>query len=114
MIDVRLLSSEANELVGFLMTGHADFDERGYDVVCASVSSVAYFAANTITDVMEVPARVAVSEDDEHPSFTLIVSDNDAARCRDILKGFELHIKSLAEQCPDYIKVNYLEVQENA
>ena len=42
---------DKNVPYGFLISGHSDFAEEGYDIVCASISSAAYLVANTITEV---------------------------------------------------------------
>ena len=38
--------------VGFCISGHAGAGSAGRDIVCAAVSSAAYMAANTLTDVI--------------------------------------------------------------
>ena len=47
MIDVYLLLRKEN-IVGFEIIGHADFDEYGKDIVCSAVSILAYTCVNTL------------------------------------------------------------------
>ena len=47
---------------GFLIKGHSGFAESGEDIVCASVSSVAYMVANTITEILKVNAKIEVND----------------------------------------------------
>ncbi len=81
-------------------------DEAGRDVVCAFVSSAAYMAANTVTDVLNVNA-VAEAEDGD---MYLMVDRKDMLSCRDIFEGLRLHLVNTEEQYPDYLQVNYTEV----
>ena len=51
-----------DRLTGFDISGHAMFAESGSDIVCASVSSAAYMAANTVTAVILNPRDSALRE----------------------------------------------------
>ena len=45
-------------LIGFLIKDHSGYDEEGYDIVCASVSSAAYLTANTLTEIVGAKADI--------------------------------------------------------
>ena len=92
--------------MGFEISGHSGAGVRGEDVVCAAVSSAAYLAANTITDVCHAAADAAVA--DGH--MIVKVAKADAGRCQDILKGLRLHMEQLEQQYPHHIQVTNLEV----
>ena len=91
---------------GFTVSGHSTNncgDENGR-LVCSAVSSAAYMAANTITEVVKAKAEVQVSE--AYMSLKLATESKEAQL---ILKGFMLHMQQLAEQYSNNIKV-YSEV----
>ncbi len=90
--------------VGFSVSGHTG--ERGSSVVCAAVSSACYMAANTITDVIRLPAEV--SQDDGLMSLTLPtgLDSKDGERAGIILKGLLLHLEQLAQQYPHDIRLD--------
>lgn len=106
MIEASLYTTAKGELVGFHLTGHSGYAEIGNDIVCAAVSSAAYMTANTITDVIKVPAEVEVADGD----IMLRVFSKDAVACRDILQGFKLHMLQLEEQYSEYVIVKTTEV----
>ena len=108
MTKVNLLTLANGDLVGFRINGHSGFAESGSDIVCASISSAAYMAANTITDIINVSAEIDV--DEKKGSMLLRVFQKDAVACRDILQGFKLHMLALEEQYSDYMIVNNTEV----
>ena len=108
MTKINLLTLANGELVGFRITGHSGFAESGSDIVCASISSVAYMVANTITEIIRVSAEIDV--DEENGDMLLRVFQKDATACRDILQGFKLHMLALEEQYSDYMIVNNTEV----
>ncbi len=105
MITVTFFKS-GNVLIGFEVSGHSDYSEEGSDIVCAAVSSAAYMAANTITDVQHICADV--TEDDGFMSLRL--SESDAEKARNVILGLKLHLNALAEQYNKYIKVKNSEV----
>lgn len=106
MIEASLYTTAKGELVGFHLTGHSGYAEIGSDIVCAAVSSAAYMTANTITDVIKVPAEVEVADGD----IMLRVFSKDAVACRDVLQGFKLHMLQLEEQYSEYVIVKTTEV----
>ena len=107
MIDTDFLVLPDGRTVGFSLSGHAEAGEPGQDIVCAAVSSAAYLIANTITEVLHVPAQV--SEDDGEMRL-FIREEKYLSLCRDCFEGFRLHMTGLEEQYPDNISIHYLEV----
>lgn len=106
MIQIHFFQNPAGELLGFEIFGHSGTAEAGNDVVCAAVSSAAYMAANTVTDVLMADAEATVRDGE----MSLRIGQKDAALCRSLLKGLKLHLIALEEQYPDHINVSYTEV----
>lgn len=90
------------QLKGFQISGHAGFAENGEDIVCASVSSAAYMAANTVTDIIRADAEATADDG----AMTLLVNEP-CERTETVLKGLELHLKELSKQYPENIKIIY-------
>lgn len=84
----------------FTIQGHSGSAEQGQDIVCAAVSSAAYMAVNTITEILGQKVDAEVS--DGYMKISLSGS-NEAAS--DILRGLELHINELAKDYPDFIRI---------
>ena len=91
---------DGNVPYGFLISGHSGFAENGEDIVCASVSSVAYMVANTITEILRVTAEIDVNDG----RMKLIVNKEQRHITKDILLGLKLHLDSLAEDYPKFLK----------
>ena len=107
MIAAYFFNAKNGYLLGFSISGHAEWGISGDDIVCSAVSSAAFMTANTITDIIGVSADVTI---DKTGSMILKISPNDSYRCREILLGFKLHMVILEDQYPENIKVNYTEV----
>ncbi len=105
MITVEFFGTQP--IRGFHITGHSDMNPEGPEILCAAVSSAAYMTANTVTDVMRLSPALEVSDGD---MYLKCLTESEAQRCRDLFGGLELHLSSLAEQYPKYLKVTYSEV----
>ena len=49
MIDVSIYTGEDGRKRKFILDGHADYGEKGKDIVCASVSSLAIATVNALS-----------------------------------------------------------------
>ena len=94
-------------ICGFHITGHSDANPDGPEVICAGVSSAAYMTANLITEVIGLSPELSAEEGD---MLLKLKTEQEAIRCGEILQGLRLHLSSLEEQYPKYIKLTYSEV----
>ena len=101
MIRVKFLVGN-RQLAGFEIKGHADFADIGKDIVCASVSSAAFMAANTVTEIIGADADAT-----ENDGAMILLVKETCERTETVLKGLELHLTELAKQYPDNIKIIY-------
>lgn len=90
--------SEAGSLVGFEIKGHSGYAEGGSDIICASVSSAAYMAANTVTDVIGEKADTEVAD-----GYLRFVTESDLNEVKVVLEGLKLHVNALADDYGEYI-----------
>ena len=103
MTVLNVFKTPSGMITGFRLKGHSGFGRSGKDIVCAAVSSCAYMTVNTILDVMQIDAKVLVDDG----FMQLDINRQDAKKAQDILKGFEKHIQSLANDYPKNIKVKF-------
>lgn len=90
---------------GYKITGHSESAPHGQDVICAFVSSAAFMAANTITEICGIKAYA-----NAYDGFMELKVLESAASVQDILNGLKLHLTELSAQYPDNIKVIITEV----
>ncbi len=106
MIQFDFLITADGELTGFSISGHSGFAEIGEDIICAAVSSAAYMAVNTVTEVLNVTPLTLRAEED----MLLKLERRDVKVCHDVLEGLKIHLLGLEEQYKDNIRVEYVEV----
>ncbi len=83
----------------FTVSGHSGSAESGRDIVCAAVSSAAFMAANTITEILGVDA--SAEADDGYMNVSFVNSEAAA----DIVRGLRFHLEQLSRQYPQFVKV---------
>ncbi len=108
MLKAEFFILNDGKIKGFDISGHSGYAESGKDIVCAAVSSAAYMVANTITEVLNAQADVAVEESAGY--MRLLVHDKYLSDCGYILQGFKNHLLMLEEMYSKNIKVFYKEV----
>lgn len=102
MIRVEFFKNTDGTIRGYSFSGHSDYAEEGTDIVCAAVSSAAYMAANTISEILGEDIDADVKDG------YMKVEVRNPEPAQDILKGLELHLKALSGQYPD--DINFREV----
>ena len=96
-------SADDKGLHGFEISGHSseDGDDEIGKIVCAAVSSAAYMAANTVTDIIGDKAEIFV--DDAVMRFYV---KNPSVCTVKVLEGLRLHLTELSEQYGSNITIH--------
>ena len=105
MIKVRFFGTDP--VFGFHITGHSDINPEGPEVLCAAVSSAAYMTANAVTDVIGLDPELDVKDGD---MYLKVRTETEAEKCRLLFDALRLHLSTLAQDYPKYLKVTYSEV----
>ena len=107
MTKVKFLADDSG-LYGFEISGHCskDSDDETGKTVCAAVSSAAYMAANTVTEIQQLDAEITVNDG----FLNLNLSQQDAKSASVTLEGLRLHLTALSQEYPKFIKVKNSEV----
>lgn len=109
MITAKFLSKEG-KLIGFKVSGHADFSDFGNDIVCASVSSAVQLVCNTITEYFKSNAKVFVDENQGISLKLIDYSNSNGVFSIALIESFKLHLENLLEDFPKNIKIKITEV----
>ncbi len=101
MTSVKFLADDKC-LYGFEIGGHSsrDCDDEVGKIVCAAVSSAAFMAANTVTDVIGDSAEIEVDE-----AKMVFVCKKPSDATIKVLEGLKLHLTTLADDYSNNIKI---------
>lgn len=97
--------SQDGRISGFCCQGHSGYAEEGADIVCAAVSTAVSFAANTITDVLGVRAKLKVKDDEAQITLTLPAAYEQEEAVQAVLQGMMLTLMNWRDQYPDNLEV---------
>ncbi len=99
MIKIDFFTSD-DLIEGFRISGHSGSAEAGSDIICSAISSAAYMAANTITEIVKCNVDADVSD-----GYMLVRVKSRISDAQQILEGLKLHFEALAADYPNNIKV---------
>ena len=101
MTSVKFLADE-NSIYGFEIGGHSsqNCDDEVGKIVCAAVSSAAFMAANTVTDIIGDKADITAS--DAKMVFVCKKPSNATVK---VLLGLQLHLTALADDYSNNLRI---------
>ena len=100
---IRVTFCEQNgSLTGFRLCGHSGFAAAGADIVCAAATSSALMAANTVTEILRIPAKAEAADG----LICLQMKPADAAPAQPLLQGLLLHLRELCKAYPQNISLH--------
>ena len=106
MVDVKLFYKSNGEISGFQIKGHADFAEKGKDIVCSAISVLAQTAVIGLGEYLQ-KSSFKYSIDDGYLKCMLqsglSTEENKAAQI--ILKTMYLGIKSIEEGYTSNVRI---------
>ncbi len=110
MINVCVKKTKAR-YIGLDITGHANQDEYGKDIVCASVSSLSQTLLVSLAELCDLEDGIEYSVDSGDLKFKLpkSMSDSQIHDSNLLIKSFLIGIKGILEVYPEYL---YLKVEE--
>ncbi|MBR6222481.1 MAG: ribosomal-processing cysteine protease Prp [Lachnospiraceae bacterium] len=108
MIDVTFFKNSNEEFTGFRFSGHADFADRGEDVVCAGVSALVFNTVNSIEALTEDHTKLDM-KDEGFIDFRLTSDISEATRI--LLKSLYIGVSGISEDYgTDFVKIHFKEV----
>lgn len=115
MIKVHVVKSGENYR-SFKVSGHANFDEYGRDIVCAAISVLAQTAASAVFELANIQPKVVVKEKTGLLSCELPRNlDEKKQQTVNIIVGtFLVGIRGVLDQYPKYLQLKIEEVDSDA
>ncbi len=103
MITITLLEDSKGAYAGFISEGHAGYADKGYDIVCASVSIL---VMNTINAIQTYTRDVIDVEDNEKEGFLMMHFQSDISEEATLLMdAMVLGLSGVEDQYGDYVKI---------
>ena len=104
MIQV-VIQKNQDEIQSITVTGHAEFDSHGQDLVCAGVSSILFGTLNALDEIVTDSCDLIVEK-----NKIKIQVKQACELTQTILQVTTIQLKTIEEQYKDYIKIIRQEV----
>ena len=96
MVSVEIFRNKEGQINGFKTKGHAMFDDKGKDIVCAAVSILTINTVNSIEKFLP-GERLEVFSDEEKGIIECSVSEPVSEKARLLLDTFAFGIENISE-----------------
>ncbi|MBR6924907.1 MAG: ribosomal-processing cysteine protease Prp [Oscillospiraceae bacterium] len=100
---------KGSDFSGFRVSGHAGYDDHGFDIVCASVSSAVELTADLITDSFKFKAETEVADNVVTLKIAEISEENQKTASK-IIEGLKVLLDFLGKSFERTIKTKISEV----
>lgn len=112
MIIAKIYRDENNYIKGYSLSGHANYDEYGKDIVCAAISALAQTALLSLVEVCGLEEKEIEYSIDENTGLLDVVLPNNIEatileKTQIVLKSLVVGINSIIENYPEYINLKY-------
>ncbi len=109
MILVTIYTGPAGEKRGIRVSGHAEFDEYGRDIICAAVSALTLNMANSVENFTE--DAFSAEEDEKSGEFRFRFTGDVSEKGKLLLDSLVLGLGNIADSYGDeYIRIALEEV----
>ncbi|MEK5297956.1 MULTISPECIES: ribosomal-processing cysteine protease Prp [Bacillus] len=109
MIKATITRSSADEsITSFQMTGHAEFAEKGQDLVCAGVSAVVFGSVNSIIALTGLDPLLDIGEEGGYFSFELPADTDPVSfeKAQLLLEGMVVSLETIERDYHDYVRIS--------
>ena len=109
MIRVVFNRDEAGMIQSFSMSGHAEFDGYGKDLVCAGASAVAFGAVNSLFENGKIEPIIDQGKDGGYLAVEIPHLEDEMTRFRVqvILETLRTSLETIENDYKQYIKISY-------
>lgn len=109
MISINVYKNKENCIIGFELSGHANYGEYGSDILCASVSALVINSVNSIEKFTDDEFECVEDEKDGFLLFKLTSSISDASSL--LLNSLVFGLEQINNDYDnDYITLKFEEV----
>lgn len=110
MIKVRFLRDKNGNFLGYVVSGHAGFDEYGKDIVCSAVSVLSQTGLLSLKSILNINLNYKIDDGYLEVRIPKDITKEKLREVNIIINTILIGIKSTMEAYPKYITLEYGEV----
>jgi uncharacterized protein YsxB (DUF464 family) len=97
MIQAKLFQDPEGDLYGYSVSGHAGFDEEGFDIICSAVSVLAINTANALEKLLHLDLVTDMKDGYLRVVIPSVKKGNKNEEAQLLLETFRLGLESIIE-----------------
>jgi len=109
MVKLTVFQSEGRSC-GFELWGHAGHGDKGYDLVCAAISSITQTAILGVTEVVGIKAGFSLEDGDACLTLPKDMTDREAENAALLIDTMQKGLESIELSYPGTLKFHHREV----
>ena len=102
MVSIGIQRNSDGQVIGCHMSGHAGYDDHGFDIVCAAVSALSATAMLGLTQIAQQEGEYTNSEG----QCDMVLSGTISQSGQDILGTMILGLKEISRQYPEFVQIH--------
>ncbi|HZH59797.1 MAG TPA: ribosomal-processing cysteine protease Prp [Metabacillus sp.] len=108
MINAKIYRSNKGLITSFTLSGHAEFDEYGKDIVCAGASAVTFGAVNAVLSLTNIEPQIDQGGDGGFLQVKLPsnLDQSTSDKVQLLLEGMVVSLQTIERDYGQYISVS--------
>jgi len=108
MINANIYRSNKGLITSFTLSGHAEFDEYGKDIVCAGASAVTFGAVNAVLSLTNIEPQIDQGGDGGFLQVKLPsnLDQSTSDKVQLLLEGMVVSLQTIEREYGQYISVS--------
>ena len=102
---------QKKKLIGIESKGHSNYDDKGYDVICAAVSVLMQSLVFGLSEIARVPSLV-INMDDSVPLIKITWQKKYYEKISLLVQTVAESLKIIAADNSGYVKINTEEIKQ--
>lgn len=108
MIQATIYRTQSGQIQSFVISGHANFANKGEDIVCAGVSAVSFGAINSLIALTGVNPKI---EQGENGFLRCVIPENLQKETQEkvqlLLEGMVVSLQTIERDYGEYVKITF-------
>lgn len=110
MIKAKIYKDKNDNIMRYCISGHSNYAEYGYDIVCAGVSALTQTVLISLVEICKIEENSILYKIDDETGFLDVSLPEDIEahkleKAQVLLESLVIGINSIVESYPDYINL---------
>jgi uncharacterized protein YsxB (DUF464 family) len=110
MVGVKFRVDRQGQYEGFTFSGHAEYAEPGFDIVCAAISILSHTFMAGLEAIVKMPLQIEADENSGYLDCSWVNAPEKSEPVQLLVETMRLGLSEIQAQYPDHISLCEVEV----